>query len=275
MATDGESALAAEYVFGHSEAELHRLEFQAALIEPITRQLLADAGVKEGMRVLDVGTGRGDVALLVAEIVGRTGSVVGVDRASAAISVARRRAAGVPNVSFEAGDPAEIAVSSPWDAVVGRYVLQFQSDAAELLRSLTARVRSGGIVAFHEIDWSGHRSVPPVPSWDRCCRLATDALRAGGADLEAGSRLPSIFAAADLPAPSIRMTTIVGAGSNSDDVIERMTNLIRSLRPRIEQLGLADASQLDELAMQLTADVGASAAFIMAGSEVAAWACVA
>jgi len=114
-----------------------------------------------------------------------------------------------------------------------------------------------------------------VPSWDRCCRLATDALRAGGAGLEAGSRLPSIFAAADLPAPSIRMTTIVGAGSNSDDVIERMTNLIRSLRPRIEQLGLADASQLDELAMQLTADVGASAAFIMAGSEVAAWACVA
>jgi ubiquinone/menaquinone biosynthesis C-methylase UbiE len=59
-------------VLGHSEAELRRLTFQAALIEPITRELLVDAGIAEGMRVLDVGTGRGDVAFLVAEIVGDT-----------------------------------------------------------------------------------------------------------------------------------------------------------------------------------------------------------
>jgi ubiquinone/menaquinone biosynthesis C-methylase UbiE len=59
-------------VLGHSEAVLRRLTFQAALIEPITRELLVDAGIAEGMRVLDVGTGRGDVAFLVAEIVGDT-----------------------------------------------------------------------------------------------------------------------------------------------------------------------------------------------------------
>ncbi|HKB19915.1 MAG TPA: hypothetical protein VKC65_02800, partial [Gaiellaceae bacterium] len=48
------------YVLGHSEAELRRLTFQADLIEPITRELLVDAGIEEGMRVLDIGTGRGD-----------------------------------------------------------------------------------------------------------------------------------------------------------------------------------------------------------------------
>jgi SAM-dependent methyltransferase len=271
MATDDREATPSEYVFGHSDEELRRLAVQAALIEPITRRLLAEAGVEAGMRVLDVGTGRGDVALLVAELVGESGAVVGVDRAPAAIAVAQKRAAERPNVSFCAGDPAEIAFASPFDAVVGRYVLQFQPDPAALLRLLASHLRAGGIVAFHEIDWSGHRSVPPVPSWDRCCHLVVDAIAAGGANLDTGSRLPSIFAAAGLPAPSLGMTTIVGAGANSQDVLERMVGLVRSLRPRIEHDGLADPGEIDALLQRLPDEVAAHASFIAAASEVAAW----
>jgi ubiquinone/menaquinone biosynthesis C-methylase UbiE len=85
------------YVFGHSDAEHRRLEFQAEIVAPITRQLLIDAGVGEGMRVLDVGTGRGDVAFIAGEIVGASGGVVGIDSAPTAIAVARERAAvGAP-----------------------------------------------------------------------------------------------------------------------------------------------------------------------------------
>jgi cyclopropane fatty-acyl-phospholipid synthase-like methyltransferase len=51
--------IVAEYVLGHAEAEHRRLEVQAALIAPITRRLLVDAGIQEGMHVLDVGTGGG------------------------------------------------------------------------------------------------------------------------------------------------------------------------------------------------------------------------
>jgi ubiquinone/menaquinone biosynthesis C-methylase UbiE len=103
--------------------------FQAALIEPVTRRLLVDAGVTSGMRVLDVGTGRGDVAFLVAELVGESGSVVGIDRAPEAVAVARERAeqASIANVSFVEGDPAELTLPAPFDAVVGRYVLQQQA----------------------------------------------------------------------------------------------------------------------------------------------------
>jgi len=56
MATDDRDATPSEYVFGHSDEELQRLASQAALIEPITRRLLAEAGIEAGMRVLDVGT---------------------------------------------------------------------------------------------------------------------------------------------------------------------------------------------------------------------------
>ena len=61
------------YVLGHSDRELERLRRQAQLIDPITLQFLTEAGIGNGMRVLDVGSGAGDVAFLAANLVGRAG----------------------------------------------------------------------------------------------------------------------------------------------------------------------------------------------------------
>ena len=58
----------------------------------LTMRFLREAGIVPGMRVLDVGSGAGDVTFLAAELVGATGEVVGVDLAPAAIEVARSRA---------------------------------------------------------------------------------------------------------------------------------------------------------------------------------------
>lgn len=63
------------YLMGRDEAEARRLIQQARLYEPSTRWLLERAGLRPGMRVLDVGSGSGDVALLARELVGPEGSV--------------------------------------------------------------------------------------------------------------------------------------------------------------------------------------------------------
>ena len=47
-----------EYILGHSEREIRRLMRQAAILRPITERLLRSAGVRPGMRVLDLGCGR-------------------------------------------------------------------------------------------------------------------------------------------------------------------------------------------------------------------------
>ena len=265
----------APYVFGHSEVELQRLAFQAALIDPVTRRLLVEAGVTSGMRVLDVGTGRGDVAFLVAELVGETGSVVGVDRSPAAVAVARERAeqASLANISFVEGDPAELTFTAPFDAVVGRYVLQFQPEPSAMLGRLVCHLGPGGTVAFHEIDWTGYRSHPPVPLWDRCCSLVVQAVEAGGADTHSGSKLPSTFAAAGLPAPSMQMSAIVGAGANCADAVQRLAGLVASLLPTIEEHGLVEPGEFeaDTLAQRLIDDVTASASFVVATTELTAW----
>lgn len=58
------------YVLGRSEQEYERLMLQSKLLRPFTDRYFRTAGVSPGMRVLDVGSGMGDVALLAGEIVG-------------------------------------------------------------------------------------------------------------------------------------------------------------------------------------------------------------
>jgi SAM-dependent methyltransferase len=262
------------YVLGHSDRELRRLAFQAELIAPITRQLLVEAGIGSGMRVLDVGTGRGDVAFLAAELVGETGAVVGFDRSREALEIARERAAaaGIGNVSFEVGDAAEVTFEHPFDAVVGRYVLEFQPDAGGTLRRLASSVRPGGIVAFHEIDWRDFRSYPPVPIWERCGSLTERALTAGGADTHVGTKLAAIFAAAGLEAPTMRMTTLVGVGAASAGVVQRLMGIFLSLLPRMEELGLVERGEFDPetIEQQVLDEIAASGSAVIECSELTA-----
>jgi cyclopropane fatty-acyl-phospholipid synthase-like methyltransferase len=92
-----------------SEVELERLQLQALCLEGLTRRLIRESGIGPGMRVLDLGAGPGDLAFLVAEAVGPSGSVVGVDREERSVELAKRRSAeaGYSNVTFAvAGDDA-------------------------------------------------------------------------------------------------------------------------------------------------------------------------
>ena len=64
---------------GRSREETDRLIRQSRLYEGLTRRFLKEAGLVSGMRVLDIGSGTGDVALAATELVGPAGQVVGAD----------------------------------------------------------------------------------------------------------------------------------------------------------------------------------------------------
>src|SRR5579884_3572856 len=91
-----------DYALGYSDREFKRLELQGALVRRPTEDLLRQAGLEPGMHVLDLGSGAGDVSLLAGELVGRAGSVLGVERSPEAAELARKRAevAGYEHVRF-------------------------------------------------------------------------------------------------------------------------------------------------------------------------------
>jgi len=263
------------YVLGHSEHEVERLKTQARLIGPITERFFRAAGVAPGMRVLDVGSGAGDVAFLASDIVGADGVVVGVDRVPAAVQVARARAAArvLQNVSFLEGDPTELSFDQPFDAVVGRYVLQFQREPAAMLRQLATKVRRGGLVVFHEIDWGGLSSFPPVPTYDQCSRWGADAMRMHGTETRMGSRLHATFVAAGLPAPTLRLEALVVAGSESMPLLQMFKELIATLLPEIERFGVATANEVgvETLVERISKESNASSSVLFGHYQVAAW----
>ncbi|HKQ62782.1 MAG TPA: methyltransferase domain-containing protein [Candidatus Polarisedimenticolaceae bacterium] len=264
------------YVLGHSERELRRLTQQARRIDPITRRFLREAGIAHGMRVLDVGTGVGNVAFLAAELVGAAGEVVGVDRAEAALAVARARAAerGLAQVSFFQGDAAELRFERPFDAVIGRYVLMFQPDPVAVLRRLAGHLGAGGLVVFHEIDWEGARSYPPVPSYDRCSRWIVETLGAYGHETRMGVKLHAAYRAAGLPAPAMQSMEVIGGGADAIEEIELITDAIGTTLPEMERLGIATAAEVDPatLTERIRGEIAARESVIVGRSEIGAWA---
>ncbi len=262
------------YVLGHSDRELNRLSVQARLVDPITRRFFLDAGIVPGMRVLDVGSGVGAVAFLAAEIVGVEGEVVGTDRSSTALDVARDRAEArsLRNVSFCEGDPAEMTFEQPFDAIVGRYVLMFQPDPTAMLRTLAAHLRPGGVVVFHEPDRTGIRSFPTVADYDRGCQMADETFRLTGADPRMGVKLYQTFVAAGLPAPTTRLEAVIGGGETSSDQVHFEMDLVWSLKTEMIQLGVATASfDFETLAERVLAEVIAKNSVIVGRSEIGAW----
>jgi len=260
---------------GHTDYELERLTVQARLIEPITRRWFVEAGIGAGMRVLDVGSGAGDVALLAAELVGASGEVIGTDRVATPLSVASRRAAAksLTNVRFIEGDPCEMDFDQPFDGVVGRYVLMYQPDPTSTLRRLVEHVRPGGVVVFHEPYRDGVRSFPPVPTYDRCWQFLDDVFRGTGADSIMGIKLHSVFVAAGLPAPTMRLEAVIAGGGECDDHIHFEVDPVRSILPHIERLGLARVEDLDvdALAGRVREELIESGGVIVGRAEVGAW----
>jgi SAM-dependent methyltransferase len=262
------------YVLGHSDRELERLRRQAQLIDPITLQFLTEAGIANGMRVLDVGSGAGDVAFLAANLVGRAGQVVGVDRSAAALSRARTRAEeqSLVNVTFRESELSAIAFDQRFDAAIGRYVLCFQADPVSLVRSIANLVRPGGIILFHEPDREQTLSIPPVPTYDRAYQWVSETYRQSGMDVRMGTKLYSTFCAAGLAGPTMRMHSIIG-GANACDEVHLDADQALVLASEIERLGIATASELDieTLVERITKEMAANQSIIVGRAEIGAW----
>jgi ubiquinone/menaquinone biosynthesis C-methylase UbiE len=262
------------YALGHSEQELERLDQQAQFFKPFTRQLFQQAGLAAGMRVLDVGSGAGDVAFLVAELVGPGGEVIGADRGADAVqwATARARAKNIGNVRFLEGDPTEMQFDRPFDAVVGRLVLMFYPDPVAAVRKLAGHVREEGLIIFQEFDLANARSVPQSPTFEHHVNLIKQTLSATGARTQQGLEMYSVFLAAGLSGPTMRMDAMVGGGPDVP-AYELVAGVIRSLLPAMEKLNIATAAEVDvsTLAQRIRDEVVAAKGVLVSPGLIGSW----
>jgi ubiquinone/menaquinone biosynthesis C-methylase UbiE len=231
----GDAVAMTDYVLGGNDAEHERLMRQAQTLAPFTERLFRDAGIVSGQRVLDVGSGVGDVALLAASLVGKTGSVLGIDRDAMALDKARSRAAAARagNIQFLETDLSQMRIDGDFDAIVGRFILMFLPDPAATLRSLTAHLRPGGVLVFHEVSWASFYALAGhLPLRTACADLICTTLRRAGARPDMQLTLYQGLLESGYQAPNLRMEVPVANDAGSHGWLPE---LIASLRPRFKE----------------------------------------
>lgn len=267
-----------EYVLGHADHELSRLDLQGLVYRDVTRWSFRAAGVAPGMRVLDLGCGTGDVSLLAAELVGREGEVVGVDRSQEALDAAeeRARAAGVQNVRFVLGEIGTAPLADEFDAVVGRFVLMHLADPAGALRGVARLLRPGGVVCFVESDMvtlrDGRRSRPSLPLYDRVVEWKYAVVSAAGADTGAGMSLPTYFATAGLPRAQARLDAPLAQATDTL-ALRFVAESVRSMLPMARKHGIEgfDEAGVEDLEHHLREEALSRDATLVLWPVVSAW----
>lgn len=129
----------------------------------LNHRLVADARLRNGLRVLDLGSGTGYPALLAAQAVGANGSVVGIDLAEHMLAVAERKAKqlGLHNVTFRAGDVTILPFeAASFDAVTSRFCLMFLPEIPKAAAEIARILKPGSWVAVAV--WSALEKNPSI-----------------------------------------------------------------------------------------------------------------
>ncbi|HEY6285343.1 MAG TPA: class I SAM-dependent methyltransferase [Ktedonobacteraceae bacterium] len=264
------------YLLGHTPAALQRLLAQGQMVNPFTRQVLENAGLTRGMKVLDVGCGPGDVSLIAADLVGEMGSVLGIDASVEALRLAQSRIqeASLTQVSFRAENLLDLTLDQEFDAVVGRFILMHLPEPAAVVRHLTQSLRPGGIVVFQEYDLTSRTAAfyPPSPLWEQVWTWCTQPFHQAGGDLQTGMKLYGTLLEAGLPTPQMRYEAAVGAGPDWVGY-EWWAETVRPFLPLIQQFGLATEEDIgiETLAERLREETVSRAGVARGPALVSAW----
>lgn len=236
------------YALGSSPAERERLQRQSEELRALSTALLDRVGVERGWNAVDLGCGPCGIIDLLAERVGPEGHVTGLDLNTANVTLAREFAddLGLLNADIAKGDARRTGLApSSFDLVHARTLLVTIPDPAAAVAEMVRLVRPGGWVAAVEPDGGGSVCYPPHPAWDRLSLICWSSWQSDGADLFVGRRLPELLRQAGLVDIGVEAKAEIYPAGHSRRTVG--PDLIRSMRPKIVERGIAKEQELDDL----------------------------
>jgi len=212
---------------------------------PEQARLLEPAAIAPGQRVLDLGSGPGFFSLALADMVGRTGAVHGVDINARFVADARARASqrGLANVHFHHVDGSTLPLENgAVDRVIAKNVLEYVPDLPATLSEAVRVLAPGGKLHAIDSDW-GFVIVEPwgKATVDRFFAAAAPAFR----EPHIGRKLPAAFHEVGLHDIDVRVVPIVDRTGALLSVLRNMRSYIRAFAtmPDAEVDGLLAAAE--------------------------------
>jgi ubiquinone/menaquinone biosynthesis C-methylase UbiE len=221
------------YSLERTPEEYERLRAQARVWEPATGRLFDQVALAPGATCLDAGCGPGETMRLMAQRVGTSGRVTGVDvdAALGAQAVAMLIDAGHRQCTFERIDltAREPVPGAPFDLVYARLLLYHLPQRVTVLKRLWDTVAPGGHLLVQDYDIGCSGVLPPLASLEECLRVVVGAFSAARCDVHVGARLPQLFAQAGIGAPD--GTDVAGRIEPLADAQAMFAAVLRSVLP--------------------------------------------
>lgn len=186
-----------DYILGNRDSEIERLEMQATLFEPLTKQTLLNVGLKKGMICADIGCGSGSVSRLIAGMVGRTGRVTGIDVDDKYLQHCRS-VSTQSNMEFVYDNICESRLDSKedFDIVYSRFTFQHLKNTQEAVRSMKRLAKKGGTVVIQDLDHDqgSWLSYPKSEAFNTLRKVYVALIKRAGGDPLAGRKLYKLLA---------------------------------------------------------------------------------
>lgn len=199
--TDSSSA---EYVLGTDSNESVRLGLQHRLWSAAAHEVWETARLQPGMTVLDLGCGPGYATLDMAQIVGPSGRVIGVDESATFLKQLndQAKARRLDNVDRVLGDVQKLEEAMPGsegsiDLAYARWVFCFLPHPEYVIRGLRRLLKPGGRLAVQDyFNYEAMTIAPKNPVFTRVIHAVGASWRARGGDPDIMGRLPAMLSAA-------------------------------------------------------------------------------
>lgn len=191
-----------DYVLGTHDAEIERLGLQHQVWRPSVFDFWQRARIGRGATVIDAGAGPGFATFDLADIVGREGRVISIERSQRFLSTLKGEAAhrGLTQVEPIEGDLLEIEwPKAAADFIWCRWVLAFVEDPLKVLKRMAGALKPGGALLLLEYsDYGGWRMAPDLAELDRFRDLVVKTWRASGGEPEIAMEMPRLLPQAGL-----------------------------------------------------------------------------
>lgn len=232
-----------QYIIRGGQSGYDRLRLLSKDRRHDTAALLKRAGLRSGMRGIDLGCGGGEVTFELAQLTAPDGMVTGADMDEVTLDLAREEAARrqLDNVEFRRVDVNEWDEPATYDVVYSRFLVQHLTARTELVDRMWAGVRPGGVLVAEDADFDGWACHPPNAGFDFFVRAYCESLRRRGGDPTAARQLFEYFVRAGTPTPEVR---IVQSVHTAGDTKAMAWSTLNTTQAAIVGAGVASADEV-------------------------------
>jgi SAM-dependent methyltransferase len=187
------------YLLGVGDAGRERMEILNEIYNPSTQEFLLRSGLREGMRVLEIGSGIGEMTDWLARRVGSSGRVVSVDPSAEQLALARGRVdSSASNAEWRQGSVYDLRSDEPFDFIVCRWVLLHLRRPEVAVDVLRRSLAPSGTLALEDCITDSAFCYPGSGSFRRFIEGWLAVSETQGLDPRIGARLPRLLLDAGL-----------------------------------------------------------------------------